>query len=360
LDKNSPILLNPADQDYTLPFNVLEHVDPGQRSLVTSGLISVLKKIWPEFWGPRTEHILRYTVLALLEIQGVTLFDVQRMLVDEDFQEWVIRQVRDDQVKQFWIKEYKSYSKYFRTEAIAPIQNKIGAFLASPMIRNIVAYPKSSLDLRQIMDEGKVFLVNLSKGKIGEDVSSLLGSMLLTKIQLTTLSRQDIREKKRRDFYLYVDEFQSFVTTSFADLLTEARKYRLNLILAHQYLSQIEESIQAAVLGNCGTIISFRLGAQNAEDLSKEFYPAITLTDLVSLPKYHIYLRLMIDGVASDPFSAVTLPPPKSNQNKGTKASLTTLPRVPLQTRRSASVSAPLSIPLNAGNESKRQGRLPL
>jgi Type IV secretion-system coupling protein DNA-binding domain len=257
--------------------------------------------------GPRMEYILRNALLSLLDMSGSTLLDIPRILDDSAFRRHVLAYVRNDQVRRFWLREYESYPARFRAEAIAPIQNKVGEFLVNPILRNIIGQPKSGFDLGRIMDEGKILLVNLAKGKIGEDTASLLGAMLATTIGLTALSRADLPENERRDFYLYVDEFPCFTTTSFAGMLSEMRKYHVGLVLAHQNLDQLDESLRSAVLGNVGTMIAFRVGLSDAEVLEKEFYPEFSANDLVNLPNYHIYLRLMIDGVMSRPFSAVTL-----------------------------------------------------
>jgi len=307
---NETVYFNPSDLDYPVAFNPLEKVDRDHRHLVASGLISVFKKIWHEFWGPRTEHILRNALLALLDYPGSTLLDLPLILVDKDFRKRVLEKVTNPQVKDFWLTEFERYSAWFRSEAVAPIQNKVGQFLATPLMRNIVGQAKSTIDFRKIMDEGMILIVNLSKGKIGEDNCALLGAMIVTKIQLAALSRGDIPEWKRKPFYLYVDEIQNFLTLSFADILSEARKYGLNLILAHQYIEQLDEKMKAAILGNVGTIISFRIGAEDAKYLDREFHPVFDETDLVNLPNYHIYLKLMINGVTSRPFSAITLPSP--------------------------------------------------
>jgi hypothetical protein len=306
---NDIIYVNPSDLDYPIAFNVLESVDPSHRHLVASGLIAVFKKIWVDSWGPRLEYVLRNTILALLEYPGSTLLGVTRLLIDKKYRNKVIRKIADPIVRSFWVDEYSAYSNQFRTEAISPIQNKVGQFLSSSVIRNIVGQPKSTIDMRDVMDNGKILLLNLSKGRIGEDNSSLLGAMMITKLQLAAMSRVDVPEEQRRDFYLYVDEFQNFATESFATILSEARKYHLNLIIAHQYIEQLDEKVQAAVFGNVGTIVCFRIGAADAEALVKEFEPIFDETDLVNLTKYDVYLKLMIDGVSSDPFSATTLPP---------------------------------------------------
>lgn len=306
---NDVIYFNPADFDHPIAFNVLEAIDPNHRHLVSSGLIAVFKKIWVDSWGPRLEYVLRNSILALLEYPGSTLLGVTRLLVDKRYRTKIVAKITDPIVKAFWVDEFSAYSNQFRTEAVSPIQNKVGQFLSSSVIRNIVGQSKSSFDLRWLMDEGKILLMNLAKGRIGEDNSSLLGSMMITKLQLAAMSRIDIPEIERRDFYMYVDEFQNFATDSFATILSEARKYHLNLIIAHQYIEQLSETVQAAVFGNVGTIACFRIGAADAEFLEKEFAPNFTETDLVNLTKFDIYLKLMIDGVASDPFSATGLPP---------------------------------------------------
>lgn len=306
---NDVIYFNPADFDHPIAFNVLEAVDPNHRHLVSSGLIGVFKKIWVDSWGPRLEYVLRNCILSLLEYPGSTLLGVTRLLVDKHYRSKIVARLSDPIVKAFWLDEFAAYSNQFRTEAISPIQNKVGQFLSSSVIRNIVGQSKSSFDLRWLMDEGKILLMNLSKGRIGEDNSSLLGAMMITKLQLAAMSRIDLPEPQRRDFYMYVDEFQNFATESFATILSEARKYHLNLTIAHQYIEQLSETVQAAVFGNVGTIACFRIGAADAEFLENEFAPIFTEVDLVNLAKYDIYLKLMIDGVSSDPFSATGLPP---------------------------------------------------
>jgi CxxC-x17-CxxC domain-containing protein len=306
---NDVVYFNPADTDYPIAFNVLEEVDPQYRHLVASGLVGVFRKLWADSWGPRLEYILRNAILAVLDVPGSTLLSIIRMLSDKAFRKDVIEHIKDPVVKAFWVKEFAGYADKFASEAVAPIQNKVGQFLSSAVIRNIVGQSKSSLDLRQLMDDKKILLMNLSKGRIGEDNAALLGAMIITKIQLAAMSRVNILENERQDFYLYVDEFQNFATESFANILSEARKYRLNLIMGHQYIEQLDEKVCAAVFGNVGTLVVFRVGATDAEELVKEFTPVFEEEDLVNLPKYNICLKLMIDGVASDPFSARGLPP---------------------------------------------------
>lgn len=303
------VYINPADIDHPVAFNILENVGLEYRNLVSDGLVGVFKKIWADSWGPRLEYILINTILALLEYPGSTLLGVMRMLVDTKYRRKVVKKVTDPVVRSFWINEFNNYSEKFRNEAIAPIQNKIGQFLSSALIRNIVGQSQSTINMRQLMDEGKIIMLNLSKGRIGEENSALLGAMIITKIQLAAMSRVDTPEENRRDFYLYVDEFQNFSTDSFAGILSEARKYRLNITMAHQYIEQLSDEVRAAVFGNVGTMAAFRVGATDAEELEKEFMPTFTQEDIIMLPAFHIYLRLMIDGVASSPFSATTLSP---------------------------------------------------
>lgn len=303
------IYFNPADVDYPIAFNVFEKVDVKYRPLVASGVVGVFKKIWADSWGPRLEYILNNCILALLEAPDSTLLGVIRILTDRKYREQVLRHVTDPMIRYFWTKEFSKYPEKEIAMIISPIQNKVGQYLSNAMIRNIVGQPVSTINLRDIMDNKKVLLLNLSKGRVGEDASALLGALMITKIQLAAMSRVDIPEKEREDFYLYVDELQNFATDSFAGILSEARKYHLNLTMAHQYIEQLPETLQAAVFGNVGTMISFRVGATDAEYLAKEFAPTFIEEDFVNLPKFHIYLKLMIDGVASQGFSANTLPP---------------------------------------------------
>lgn len=306
---NDVVYFNPADLSYPIAFNVMESVDPAHRYLVSSGLMGVFKKIWPDVWSARMEYILNNTVLALLEYPNSTLLGINRMFADPEFREKVVDKVTDPIVKAFWTNEYAQYSKQYESEATAAIQNKVGQFISNSLIRNIVGQVKSTIDIQDIMNGEKIFIMNLSKGRIGEDNSKLLGSLLITKIQLAAMSRVSLPEEDRKDFFLYVDEFQNFATSSFVTILSEARKYRLALILGHQYITQMEETVRDAVFGNIGTLISFRVGPADAEFLEKEFSPEFTANDLVNLPKYNYYVKLMIDGITSNPFSAESLPP---------------------------------------------------
>ncbi|RJQ14753.1 hypothetical protein C4553_00305 [Candidatus Parcubacteria bacterium] len=307
---NDVIYINPGDLKYPIAFNVMENVAPEFRHLVASGMMGVFKKIWPDVWSARMEYILNNTILALLETSGTTLLGINRMLADRDYREKIVEKVTDPSVKSFWNNEFARYPDRFREEAVAPIQNKVGQFISNPLIRNIIGQTHSSVDMREVVDNQKILLVNLSKGRMGEDNSQLLGSLIVTKLQLAAMSRVDIAERDRKDFYLFVDEFQNFATDSFATILSEARKYRLNLILAHQYINQMSEKVRDAVFGNVGTLIVFRVGADDAEFLEKEFAPEFEANDLVNLDKYNIYIKLMIDGITSRAFSAATLPPP--------------------------------------------------
>lgn len=327
------IYFNPADPDFHIGFNVLQIDDPKLKHLVASGIMGIFTKIWANAWSSRMEYILNNAILALLDTPGTTLLGIPRLLVDKEYRQMIIGNLKDPIVKSFWLHEYEEWRDQFRNEAIAPIQNKVGQFLSTSIIRNVVGQSKSTIDIFKIMNEGKIFIVNVSKGRIGEDNSALLGGMIITKLQLAAMERVRIPENERRDFYLYVDEFQNFATESFANILSEARKYRLNLIIAHQYIAQISNSegskVSDAVFGNVGTMIIFRVGAEDAQFLEKEFEPEFTAQDLVSLPNYNVYLKLMVDGVTSRPFSAITLPPMVSvDPNNDTKEKIIESSRV--------------------------------
>ncbi len=307
------VYFNPGDIKYPVAFNVMEKVSPENRHIVVSGLMSVFKKLWPDVWSARMEYILNYTILALLESPDATLLGINRLLADVDYRKKVVDQVQDPVVKAFWVQEYSRYTQRYEVEATAAIQNKVGQFISNPLIRNIIGQVHSTIDMREIMDSRKILIANISKGLVGEDSSRLLGGLLVTKMQLAAMSRVDIPEEQRQDFFLYIDEFQNFATESFVNILSEARKYRLALILSHQYISQLgvgdEAHVKDAVFGNVGTIVCFRVGAEDAEFLEAEFMPEFLATDFVNLGKYTIYVKLMIDGVASRPFSAQTMPP---------------------------------------------------
>lgn len=303
------IYFNPKDIDRPIAFNPLKAVHPNFHHLVASGLISTFKKIWADSWGPRLEYILRFALLTLLEYPHATLLDIQPLLTDMYFRNKVLRYVTNQHTLSFWKNEFDKYSPGLRSEAITPILNKTGVFLTSKPLRNIVGQRTTGFKMQQVLDQGKILIANLSKGEIGEDASSLLGSILVTSIQLSALYRSIQPESQRRPFYLYVDEMHSFISLSFIDVLAEARKYKLSIFLTHQYLDQIHEKIRSAIFGNIGTLISFRVGATDAEHLTKEFFPVFNEQDLINLPRYSMYLKLMIDGATSTPFSAITVPP---------------------------------------------------
>jgi len=309
---NDVLYFSPADASFPVSFNIMEDVGPDKRHLVVSGLMSVFKKIWIDAWSARMEYILSNTLLALLEYPGSTLLGVNRMLSDKDYRKVVVDNVKDPGVKAFWVDEFAKYNERYMQEAGDAIKNKIGQFTANPIIRNIIGQPKSSFDIRKMMDEKKILIMNLSKGLIGESNANLLGSMLTTRIYLAAMSRADLSPEKMREmpnFYFFVDEFQSFANATFANILSEARKYHLNLTIAHQYITQMEEEVRDAVFGNVGTIIAFRVGPLDAELLETIFTPQFLAADIVNLSFAQVYLTLMIDGIGSQPFSAKTLSP---------------------------------------------------
>ncbi len=306
------IYIAPFDVEHPISFNVLESVEHDKRHLVVSGLMSTFKKIWVDAWSARMEYILTNTLLALLEVSGSTLLGVNKMLSDKEYRKEMVSKIQDPSVKAFWTKEFANYTERMAAEAVPAIQNKVGQFTANPLIRNMIGQPQSSFDFRKAMDARKIVIINLSKGRVGDENMKLLGGMLVTKIYLAAMSRADMPDRVMKmipNFYLYVDEFQNFANASFADILSEARKYKLNLTIAHQYIEQMDETVSAAVFGNVGTMIVFRVGATDAEYLEKEFTPEFVIEDLVNLGFAQIYLKLMIDGLTSSPFSATTLPP---------------------------------------------------
>ena len=300
------IYFNATTQE-PLAFNPLKGIPSRYHHLVASGLISTFKKIWFDSWGPRMEYILRFALLTLLYQPEPTLLDIQPLLTQKEAREKALIYVEDEGITSFWHNEFERYPPALKAEAISPILNKTGLFITCTPLRKIVGQPTSSFRLQQVLDTGKILIVNLSKGQIGEDASALLGAMMVNAIQLAALHRASMPEEKRRPFYLYIDECHSFVTLSFTTILSEARKYGLSLFLAHQYIEQMDERIRAAIFGNVGTLISFRVGAADAEHLEQEFFPVFTKADFVNLPRYAMYIKLMIDGTASQPFSAVSL-----------------------------------------------------
>ena len=314
---NDVVYLEPFDLERPFSLNVLEVKNKQQKDLVASGIVSIFYKLYKDSWGPRLEYILRNVILTLLEIENATLVDVLSLLAHQDYRKKVVSQLKDPVLRSFWEKEFAKMPDRLKAEAISPIQNKVGQFVTSKMIRNIIGKTKSTVNLQKIMDEGKILILNLSQGKLGEDNAALLGAMIITQIQLAAMNRSFQKEEERRDFFLYVDEFQNFATTSFIKILSEARKYRLSLTLANQYIDQLDEQVAKAIFGNVGTLISFVVGARDAEILTKEFGQLYTENDLVSLGKHEIVLKLSIDGMTSPPFPAKTLPLPKlKNENK--------------------------------------------
>lgn len=314
------IYVAPFDLEHPIAFNVLEDVDsdagaepdPVRRQLIVSGLMSTFKKLWQDQWSARMEYILNYTLLALLEIPDATLLDVNRMLSDKQFRNNVIKQLKEPTVKMYWEKEFAAYTDKVIAEAMPAIQNKVGQFISNSLIRNIIGQKKSSFDIRQAMDEKKILLINLSIGRIGEDAVNLLGSLFVTKIYLAAMSRASVPDREMKylpNFYLYVDEFQNFTNDSFAQILAQARKYKLSLIVAHQYVKQMTEVVRDAIFGNVGTMIAFRVGADDGEALEKEFQPTFVVEDFVNIGRFQMYLKLMINGVTSGAFSAKGMGP---------------------------------------------------
>lgn len=304
------IYINPADLNFPIAFNPLEVADPNFKNHISSEVVGVLRRLF-ESWGPRLEHILRFTLLALLDYPDSTMLDITRMLTEKEFRKKVVRQIKDPVVRNFWVNEFASWNDKFATEAVAPVLNKVGAFTANPLVRNIIGQPKSAFDLRQVMDEGKILIVNLSRGLVGEDNAAILGALIVTKIQLAAMSRANVSLENRRPFYLYVDEFQNFATDSFAVILSEARKYGLNLTVANQYIAQMPETVRDAVFGNVGSMITFRVSATDGSYLGKYYEPVFEAGDLVKLNNQHIFISMSIDGEKALPFSAKTLRMPE-------------------------------------------------
>lgn len=307
------VILDPSDADFPVSLNMLECEDPTQRNLMASGIVAAFKQNFGYSWGPRLEYLLNYAILTLLEVPGTTLLGVTRLLSDRNYQAYIVHQVQDPVIKDFWEKEFKEMSANQKliTEAIAPIQNKVNRFLSSSTIRNIVGQAKSSINIYEMLNEKKIILFNLAKGKIGEDNANLLGSLLISRLQFSAMRRVSLPPDQRPLFFMYVDEFQNFAGAGFASILSEARKYGLSLHLTHQYTAQLPEEMQDAVFGNVGTMAAFTLGAPDAHTLIREFEPYLLEEDLISLEARHIYIKLMIDNMTSKPFSASTMPPPK-------------------------------------------------
>jgi energy-coupling factor transporter ATP-binding protein EcfA2 len=309
------IYFNPADTAPPIPFNPLSGIAPFNHHLAVSGIIGTLKRIWVDNWGPRLEHILRHSLLTLLEWGEATLLHIQPLLTNELFRSKVLEKIRSNHILQFWKGEFDRYSPALRAEAIAPILNKLGLFNASLVFQATVGQRYNTWNVAEVMSKKQILLVNLSKGAIGEDASMLLGSMLVSAIQLAAMERGTLPEAQRTPFYLYIDEAHSFLSHAVIDILSESRKFGLSLFLTHQYLAQMPEKITEALFGNVGTLLSFRVGASDAEALAREFYPVFKEDDLINLPKYHLYLKLLVDGQTSRPFSAITMPLPKTGHS---------------------------------------------
>ena len=307
--QDAVVFLDATDPTLKLRFNPFANVPKRQRALAAAGLVEVFKKIWSDDWGPRLEHLLRNVVFTLLERPESTLADIPRLIADRTFRSQVVAGIDDPIVREFWTNEFEKYSPGFRSVVVAPLQNKIGALLTDPTLRRILTEPGERLDLRRIMDESKILLVNVDKGLVGEGPAATLGSFLLSHLALAAISRSDIPESQRRDFSIVLDEYQTFTTLSVATMLAELRKFRIGMVLANQHLSQVDPAIRDAVFGNAGTLIAFRVGADDGTYLAREFAPTFSAEDIISLPRYHIYIRLLVDGDPSSPFSATTLPP---------------------------------------------------
>lgn len=303
------VYFNPGDLEFPVGLNVLANVAPDNRHLVASGVVSAFKGIWRDSWGPRLEYILYNAVSALLDCRNATLLGVNRLLIDDHYRAKVIRQIKDPFIKAFWEEEYRSYDERFKREAIAPIQNKLGQFLLNPVVRNILGQVKAKVDIRFVMDHERLFIANLSKGKLGHDKANLLGSLLVTQFQLGAMTRVNQPEDKRRDFYLFIDEFQNFSTDAFASILAEARKYRLDLTLSHQYIDQLSLPVRQAVFGNVGTLIAFQIGYTDAEAMEKEFGKMFPASVFVDLNRYEAVVKLLEHGTNPTPFRAKMLPP---------------------------------------------------
>jgi hypothetical protein len=310
------VYFDPADTEYPIGLNLFTKVDPDSRHLIASGIVSIFKNIWPDYWGPRLEYIMYVCAASLLECENTSLLGVIRLLSDESYRRWVVKQIKDPLLRNFWNKEWEQYGKNFLTEAIMPVQNKVGQMLLVPFMRNILGQIKSKIDMGFMMDNRRIFIANLSKGKLGDDKAHLLGSILVTKFQMAAMERANVPEGEREDFFCYVDEFQNFTTDSFSSLLSEARKYRLNMTLSHQYTSQLKDSIKNAVFGNVGSIISFRVGYEDALALEGEFGKEISWRTFTELPNFHCCSRLTQGGTTRSPSLGEVLPPMELNFGK--------------------------------------------
>lgn len=329
---NHLLYFNPGDIEFPVAFNLLANVPPDSRHLVASGVVSAFKGIWRDSWGPRLEYILYNAVAALLDCENTTLLGINRMLSDDSYRAWVVKQIKDPFIRSFWAEEYASYDARFQREAIAPIQNKVGQFLQNPVIRNILGQVRSRVDIPFIMDHGRIFIANLAKGRLGHEKANLLGSLLATQFYLAAMGRANRPEEERRDFHLFIDEFQNFSTDAFAPILAEARKYRLSLILSHQYIDQLSLPVRQAVFGNVGTVICFRIGYADAQVMELEFGGKVPATVLSDLDRFEAVIRLLAHGDTSEPFRARTYPPIATGRSR--KDRLVALSRERLATPR--------------------------
>ena len=302
------IYVNPGDRDFPVGFNPLEPLQEQEtKHRLSSFFVAIFKKLFEATWNPRMEHLIRYVTLALLDTPDSNVLGIERMLSDTKFRQRVIMQIQDPVVKSFWTNEFGSWNERYANDAVVPILNKVGQFISNPVIRNMVGQTRNALDFEKFMNEGKIVLINLSKGKLGEDNTSLLGSMFITKIQQAALARSKMREEERRDFYFYVDEFQNFANEAFSSILSEARKYHLNLTIAHQYIAQLPQDVKATAFGNVGSLVSFAVGGDDANYLTRELLAVFAPEDLINLNKREMYVKLLVDGKVTPPFSAKTI-----------------------------------------------------
>lgn len=324
---NDVVYFNPADLDYPVGFNILNQADSTLLPLVASNCVSVFKNLWSDSWGPRLEYILHNSILSLLEIPNSSLLLLPRLLTDQVYREEVIKKLQNSIVKNFWLSEFNRWNQKFQSEAISPVQNKVGAFLSDSLLRNILSQSKNKFDLGWMMDNRKIFLANLSAGQIGQHAANLLGGLLITQFHLSSMKRARLPEERRQDFYLYADEIQNFSTESFSSILSESRKYRLNLTLANQYLEQIPERIQKSIFGNIGSLVAFRVGSRDAEILKKEFAPFFDTEDLQTARRYEVHTKISVNGLTIKPFYMGTLPPEQPALDEGRKETIIKLSR---------------------------------
>ncbi|QQR83274.1 type IV secretory system conjugative DNA transfer family protein [Candidatus Peregrinibacteria bacterium] len=309
------ILFDPSDVDFPISFNPLENVGEAYKMQVTIGFIDIFKKLFGDNWSDRLEHVLRYTTLALLDSPNTTVLSILKMLTDKNYRQKIISRIQDSVVKNFWVSEFAAWSEKFDAEAITPLLNKVGQLVSTNMIRNIIGQPNSKFNIRDIMDNEKILLMKVSKGLLGEENAQILGAMIITKMYQAAMQRADMREEDRKDFYLYIDEFQNFATDTFAEILSEARKYRLNLTIAHQYMGQLLPVVQKTVFGNVGSIVSFRVGSDDAGILAQEYNPIFKERDIINLGVREFYAKMSVNGEIREAFSARTLDAPKVEQD---------------------------------------------